>query len=106
SLNSAMPRYFIERCLGEGNLGIFAAMAYLTTAGGMVVNALGQSSSPRLARYCSERNGAAFRSLLIKVAGTGLLLGLAGAAVAALFGRELLSWLYSPEYGRQSGVLV
>ena len=42
SLNSNIPRYFIEKYLGERELGLFAALAYLMVAGGMVVSALGE----------------------------------------------------------------
>jgi O-antigen/teichoic acid export membrane protein len=51
SLNANIPRYFIEHYLGVRDLGIFSALSYLIIAGGIVVNALGQSASPRLAKY-------------------------------------------------------
>lgn len=54
SLNTNLPRYFIEQQLGERELGIFSALAYLMIVGTMVVNALGNSASPRLARHYLE----------------------------------------------------
>jgi O-antigen/teichoic acid export membrane protein len=98
SLNSNIPRYFIERYLGERELGIFAALAYLQMAGTTVVSALGQSASPRLAKYYAAGDGSAFRTLLLKLAGIGVLLGGASVLVALVAGRELLSLLYRPEY--------
>ena len=56
SLNLNIPRYFLERSFGEHNLGIFAALAYPLTAGTLVINALGQSASPRLAKYFESSN--------------------------------------------------
>ncbi len=106
SLNANIPRYFVEHYLGEGDLGIFAAMAYLAISGGMVVNALGQSASPRLAKCYSENNDSAFLTLLLRLVGIGLLLSAAGVVISALFGRELLTWLYRPEYARHADVLV
>ena len=104
SLNANIPRYFIEHYLGERELGIFAAMAYLIVAGGMVVGALGQSATPRLAKYYAAGNTVAFRNLLMKMVGIGVLLGAAGVLIAALAGRELLTLLYTPEYAQKSGV--
>ena len=82
SLNANIPRYFIEHYWGERELGIFAALAYLMVAGNTVVGALGQSASPRLARYYAEGNGRAFRRLLVKLVGLGAGMGLVGLLVA------------------------
>jgi len=98
SLNANIPRYFIERYLGEHELGIFAALAYLQMAGNTVVGALGQSASPRLAKYYAVGDGPAFCTLLLKLAGIGVLLGGVGVLVALVAGRELLILLYRPEY--------
>ena len=104
SLNANIPRYFIEHYLGERELGIFAAMAYLIVAGSMVVGALGQSATPRLAKYYAAGNGMAFRNLVMKMVGIGMLLGAVGVLIAAVAGRELLTLLYTPEYAQESGV--
>lgn len=100
SLNVNIPRYFIEWHLGERELGIFAAMAYLQLAGVTVVGALGQSASPRLAKYYAMGNGPAFRALLLKLISIGALLGGAGVLIALVAGREVLVLLYGPEYVR------
>ena len=56
SLNTNIPRYLLENYFGEGMLGLFTAMAYLLVAGNAVVGALGQSASPRLAKYFAARS--------------------------------------------------
>jgi O-antigen/teichoic acid export membrane protein len=56
SLNTNIPRYLIEYYLGDEQLGFFSAIAYLIVAGNTVVGALGQSASPRLARYFAQKN--------------------------------------------------
>src|SRR4051812_13811460 len=43
SLNTNMPRYFVEHFAGERGLGLFAAIAYIQTAGAMVAAALAAS---------------------------------------------------------------
>jgi len=106
SLTSSIPRYFIERYQGEYALGIFAAMAYLMTAGNTVVIALGQSATSRLAQYYAAGKGLAFRTLLLKLVGIGALLGAAGVLVAVVAGREILTLLYRPEYAAHHDVFV
>jgi O-antigen/teichoic acid export membrane protein len=106
SLNTNIPRYFIERYLGERELGIFAALAYLMVAGNIVVDALGQSASPRLAKYYATGNSIAFRMLLLKLVGIGALLGGTGVLVALVAGRQILTLLYQPEYAQQADLFV
>jgi O-antigen/teichoic acid export membrane protein len=106
SLNTNIPRYFIEQYLGERELGIFAAIAYLMVAGNMVVFALGESASPRLAKYYAAGDSIAFRTLLFKLVGLASILGGAGVLVAIVVGREILTLLYQPEYGQHKNLFV
>jgi O-antigen/teichoic acid export membrane protein len=101
SLNPNIPRYFVERELGEAELGIFAAVSYFHRAGITIVNALGDSTSPRLALYYATGGIAAFRRLLLKSTGIGAILGLAGVFVAGIAGKELLTFVYEAEYARE-----
>jgi len=106
SLNSNIPRYFIERYVGERQLGIFGAISYLMVVGNMVVSALAESASPRLAKYYAAGNSTAFRTLLFKLVGVGAVLGGAGVLVAVVAGTEILTLLYRPEYGQQADLFV
>jgi len=106
SLNTNIPRYFIERYLGERELGIFAAMSYLMVVGQMVVSALAESASPRLAKYYAAGNSTAFGTLLLKLVGVGLMLGAGGVFVAVVAGREILTLLYKPEYAERSDLFL
>jgi O-antigen/teichoic acid export membrane protein len=106
SLNTNIPRYFIERYLGERELGIFAAMSYLMVVGGMVVSALAESASPRLAKYYAAGNSTAFRTLLLKLVGVGLMLGTAGVFVAVVAGKPILTLLYKPEYAERADLFA
>lgn len=98
SLGSNIPRYFIEHYLGEEVLGIFAAMAYLIIAGGMIISAIGQAASPRLANYYADGDGASFVSLLGRMLLIGLGVGLGGVAAALLFGKYLLTLMYGAAF--------
>ncbi len=102
SLSITIPRYFLERYRGEQELGAFVAMAYLMVIGSTVVNALGQSMSPRLAMYYAAGDGVSFRRLSIGLIGLGGLLGGAGVVVALVWGRAVLTVLYRPEYAEHA----
>jgi O-antigen/teichoic acid export membrane protein len=106
SLNINIPRYMIERYLGERELGIFAAMAYVMVAGSTVIDAIGQSSSPRLAKYYAIGNLSAFRRLLLKLIGIGALMGGIGVLIALFAGQEVLILLYRLEYSRYADVFL
>ncbi|MGO9021544.1 MAG: lipopolysaccharide biosynthesis protein [Syntrophobacteraceae bacterium] len=106
SLNANIPRYFIVHYPGTEQLGIFAAMAYFMLAGNTIVGALGQSAAPKLARHYAEGRIRAFRSLLMKLVGIGVLLGAVGILVATVAGREVLTFLYTPQYAERVDVLV
>jgi O-antigen/teichoic acid export membrane protein len=98
SFNANIPRYFIEGHLGSYELGIFAAITAFQKAAPTVVQALGRSASPRLAKYYAANNVTAFRKLTLRLIGIGALLGGAGVLVAAVGGRPLLTLIYGPEY--------
>jgi O-antigen/teichoic acid export membrane protein len=101
SLNANIPRYFIEHHLGERELGIFSALSYLMVAGGIVVSALGQSASPRLAKYYAAGNSKDFKNLLLKIVLIGAVLGGISILMAAIAGKEILTILYRPEYAQR-----
>jgi O-antigen/teichoic acid export membrane protein len=106
SLDTNIPRYFIQHYLGERELGIFAAMGYLMVAGTTVIAALGQSASPRLAVYYAGRDLKAFRRLLGQLVGLGAALGAAGILAALVLGREILTAIYRPEYAENTAVFL
>ncbi|MBD2339181.1 oligosaccharide flippase family protein [Calothrix sp. FACHB-156] len=106
SLNTSIPRYFIDGYLGQRELGVFAAISYLMVAGNMVVNALGQSASPRLAKYYVAGNQVAFRTLLLQLVGIAALMGGVGVVIVLLAGQEILTLLYRPEYAQYTDVFV
>jgi O-antigen/teichoic acid export membrane protein len=106
ALTSNLPRYAIEQKLGAGALGAFAAVASLMTVGSTAVNALGQAATPRLARYHSAGDRAAFGRLAWQLVGMALLLGAAGVATAVVIGPWFLGWIYRPAYAAYAGLLV
>ena len=106
SLNVNIPRYFVERYLGDRELGFFAALAYLMVAGSMVVNALGQSATPRLAKYYATGNSNAFGQLLLKLIGIGAALGIVAVSVAIVAGEQVLTLFYDAEYAEYANLFA
>ena len=104
-LATNIPKYLVERDLGEGALGYFSALAYPGYGMSLLVAALGQSASARLARaYVS--GGKAFGRLLLMLATITLLVGVIAVGVVIVMGRDILSMLYRPEYAQYSGVFA
>jgi O-antigen/teichoic acid export membrane protein len=105
-LNANIPRYFIEHYLGERELGFFAAMAYLMLPGNMVlVAALGQAATPRLAKYFAAGETRAFLMLLLRMAGLVAVGGGLAVLVILLAGKMILTLLYTVEYTQHLDVL-
>jgi O-antigen/teichoic acid export membrane protein len=109
SLSANLPSYFIVANLGknaEAELGIFNAIAYLMVAGNIIVGALGDSASPRLAKYYACGDRAAYGLLLVKLIGIGVVLGAGVLAIAIIGGGPLLSLLYSPAYAQRQMLFI
>jgi O-antigen/teichoic acid export membrane protein len=105
SLQVNIPRYYLEAYRGEAELGIYTALAHLTVAGNMVMQALGQSAIPRLAQHHAAGDGGAFRRLLLRLLGIGLVAGMTGLLLVAVAGAPLLRLLYTEEYAGNVGTL-
>lgn len=106
ALNTSLPRYFVEGRLGSAELGIFSALASLLSAGSLVVAAFGQSIFLPVARACAALDRAKFRSYVALAAVLGGALGGVAVLASVLFGRDLLTHLFRPEYGGRADILV
>ncbi|MCB9559550.1 MAG: oligosaccharide flippase family protein [Kofleriaceae bacterium] len=106
SLQVNIPRYFLEGYTSREDLGAFGTLAYLLVFGNMVVSAVANAAVPRMARLASDQDWSAFRSLLAKLLMIGAALGVAAVAGSVLVGREVLTFLYSPEVATHADVLV
>ncbi|MBN8235140.1 oligosaccharide flippase family protein [Halobacillus kuroshimensis] len=102
SLNANIPRYVIEYYLGADALGFYSAIAYIVIAGTTVVNALGQSSIPRLSRYFANFELKSAKKLIVKLLFIALAIGAFGILISIILGEHILKILYDSEYGRYS----
>lgn len=104
-LNSSIPNFFIMHALGEREVGIFEAIGFMVSVGNMAVVSLGQAAFTRLARSFAAGNLWAFHSLLGMLLACGATIGVGGMIVSKFAGRELLTFLFRPEYAECAGLL-
>lgn len=105
SLNSNIPRYFLQNIGGEETLGYYAAISYFMIAGGTVVNAMLQASSPKLATYY-RLDINKFKKMLVGLIGLSAIIGCLGIIVALIFGKQILSLMYGSDYTLHNNVLI
>jgi O-antigen/teichoic acid export membrane protein len=106
SLNANIPRYAVDKYRGSSELGIFAALAYLVVAVGLIVNALGQSAIVRMSRSFAAGDTRQFVRLLSRMSMLGIGLAAVGMVPATLFGRTALRLIYGPVYASHLGLLL
>ncbi|SER70841.1 lipopolysaccharide biosynthesis protein [Psychrobacillus sp. OK032] len=104
SLNTNIPRYFLEYYFGVEELGFFIAMAYLIVAGNTIIIALGQSATPRLAKDYASGNRKKFSILLLRLIFIAFFIGVIGMVGSLLFGKPLLTLIYKEDYANNSDV--
>ena len=106
SLMTSIPRYWISNRLGNEALGGFAVAGSLMVAISLVVGAMSQAASPRLARYHAAGNTDALLRLL---RGLGLWLAaimVISLLVMAVAGRWIIGLLFGPAYVPLAGVAL
>lgn len=101
-----IPRYFVGKMLGERELGIFAAMAYVSIVGVRVVTALGATAVPRLAKHYQQGDCARYTRLVLQTVAVGVFIGGGSTLIAAVAGRQILTLLYRPEYAERLDAFV
>lgn len=105
SLTQNVPRYFVAESLGNAALGYYSAISYILAAVTVVVSAMGQAVTPRLAAYYVH-DVAAYVRLILKALSAAFAVGCAGVLVALFWGREILTLLYQKEYGEYASVFA
>jgi len=98
SLNANLPRYFLAKYSGEASVGVFSALMYCIVAGNLVMSAMGQTASPRLAKLHYDGDLRALSALLAKLVAFGAVTGIIGLIAVKVAGAQILTLLYRPEY--------
>jgi len=102
SINSYVPRYFVEGFLGTATLGIFAALAYFAFPGRLVMNAISRTAGPRIADMFANGDAAGIRRLVLQMIGFGIVIGVALVVLVLVAGEPLLWLLYGPEFAKHA----
>jgi O-antigen/teichoic acid export membrane protein len=105
SLNASIPPLLIQKKFGVASVGVFAVLLSLMAAGHVGVNALGHSTTIRLAAQYSSGDARGFRRLLLRILGVAGILGVCGMLVATFLGKTILLHLFGPAYAEEVGVL-
>jgi O-antigen/teichoic acid export membrane protein len=106
SLNVNIPRYALQYLSGAREVGIFSALAYVLIAESAIINALGQSATPRLARHFASGERDKYWVLMKRLMLLGTAAGLVGVFIAAIGGRAILTLLYRAEYAEYLDVFM
>jgi len=105
SLNASIPRYFIDAYRGKHDLGVFSALAYFIVVGNLLVNSVGQSAIPRLAKLYRPAALREFLRALFRLMALSLGLGVLSLLISIRFGRVLLA-IYGDDYAAAYQVFV
>jgi len=100
----SIPRLILDKQSGTGELGYFVALSALMIVGSILVQALGQVVSPRLAKYYVSNIGA-YKRLVLKLLTISSLIGVAGVVVSVVAGEHILVFLFKPDYASYTSTL-
>ncbi len=106
SVNSNIPRYFLEAYKGHLALGIFSPIASLLTAGALIVSSMGQAAFVPVAQAYDEGDVSEYRKFVFRAVALAAGLGIAGIGLSAVAGREILTLLFGAAYADQTRLLV
>ncbi|MGA2962923.1 MAG: oligosaccharide flippase family protein [Candidatus Korobacteraceae bacterium] len=106
SFNANVPRYMISHFRSIRELGIFSALGYILMAGTMIIAALGQSATPRLALFASQGETREFRRLSSRLLLIGAGMGVGGVLAALVCGRRIIAMIYGREYAQDSHLFL
>jgi len=98
SLNTNVPRYFMEHFQGTRQLGLFSALTAVQSAGMLVVMALGNAAMPRMARLYHDADWCGFRRTVLLFLAIALGLGALTLLPVLVAGDGLIARVFGREY--------
>lgn len=104
SLNTNIPRYFLESFGGLEELGYFAAIAYILVAGNLLIRPLSLVAAPRLAVSFQNKNYKRYIKILITLLLGALITGIIILIVVYSFGGFILSLIYDQSYAKYENI--
>ena len=105
TINLNIPRYIINDLYGEVQLGIYAGISFFIVAGATIINAIGQSATPRLAKLYANSKPKFFQ-LQYKLLVVAMFIGLSGIVCSYFLGELVLTIFYNEEYQGYGNLFV
>lgn len=105
TLFTSIPRIVMDEVSGRDSVGYFTAMSSLLVVGTMITSAMGQTTNPRMAKYFIE-DRTAFSLLFLKLLGISAVLGASAIVLAVLFGKPILTFLFTADYAQHNNVFI
>jgi len=99
SLNLNLPRYLLEYYHDPKVLGFLGAMIYIVNVGNNFIIAVNGAIMPRLSKYFTAGNIKKYLKLAIGFILFIIAAGLIGIIIVRFLGKEILTLLYTAEYG-------
>ncbi|UBH13867.1 lipopolysaccharide biosynthesis protein [Macrococcus armenti] len=107
SLNSNIPRLFIENILDVSKLADYSILAYIFTIGNVFISAVVNNILPRLRVLKINGNLDVLKRLIfLKIPSLVLTISLIVVPVVYMLGIELISFIYGKEYYNENNKLV
>ena len=106
SLQTNIPRYFLDGYAGRAELGVWAAVSYLLVFGNMAIGALANAALARLARHAADHDWRAYLRLLARLLTIGVGIGAVTVAGSVVLGEPVLRLLYSEEVAAHADILT
>src|SRR5699024_7299789 len=104
SLNTNIPRYFLERIDGLDSLGYFSAIAYIIVAGNLLVRPLSLVAAPRLARSYQNNNKQKYLEITLSLLFLAFIIGIVVLLIVYFFGEFILTIIYDSSYAYYNNV--
>jgi O-antigen/teichoic acid export membrane protein len=106
SLMTSIPRYYINQALGYEALGGFAVAGSFLVATSLVVGAMSQAASPRLALYYAAGNHRGLLRLLGRLSAWLAAFMSISLLVMAIAGRWMIGLLFGPAFVAYAGLAL
>jgi len=106
SLNTNIPRYFLEYHFDLNELGYFSAIAYILVAGNLLIRPLSLVAAPKLAQNYQKNKKREFVILNIKLFLAAAILGFVAITIVYYFGEFILTFIYSIEYAKYNNIFL
>lgn len=101
-----LPRFLLERFSDLKFVGIFSAIFFITMIGTVFMSSLTQVAIPKLRDFYNISDRSGFLGLLIKMAMLGLALASMMFFISIFFGKDILNFLYGPEYSKHYTLMI